>query len=369
MNWLYEKVKINQWVEVARSLVLEILNNNNWNVSKTSNILWCSRKTIRRARDWSLEDKSKTPLTTNLSKINIDFENLILLERQKTKYWRVRLSKFLKLKYSLDFPSSTIWKIFRRNKVEKHTYKRTYWTSKPLYDYENILPFEFWQVDTKHIEDFNALGKLCFIPRKYNLPLYQWTYIDVKTKFKFIAYSYKLRPDFWLMFILLIATYLRWMWINHHLTFQADNWSADFCWWSKKKEEDWNNILKLLNCSFISIPAWKKYLQWVVERSHRTDDEELYRPYLDRMTDINSFISHSSKYIFTYNNFRPSFGIWMNWKSPVEKLKECNILHSSKFNSFPVFIFENLEKIGGTYLRDHYLLKIFFTFSHYLIYF
>lgn len=364
MKKLYKEVKENQGVVVARNLVKQILESNNWNVSKTANILWCSRKCIRRARDDIPEDKSKAPKSKlHLKFTPIDLENLILLERQKTRYWRIRLSKHLKLKYSIHFSSSTIWKIFRRNNIEKHIYKRTYWSSKPLYDYENILPFEYWQVDTKHIEDFNALWSLCFIPRKNNLPLYQWTYIDAKTKFKFIAYSYKLRPDFWFMFILLIATYLRWMWIHHHLNFQADNWPADFCWWSKKKEEEWNSILKLLNCSFISIPAWKKYLQWVVERSHRTDDEELYRPYLDRMTDINSFTNHASKYIFTYNTFRSSFGIWMNWKSPVEKLKECNILHSSKFNAFPVFVLEDLEKIGGTYLRDHYRYLNSYTFK------
>lgn len=362
MKKLYEEVKKNQGVVVARKLVKQILESNNWNVTKTSKILWCSRKCIRRARDDISEDKSRTPKSIlHFKTTPIDLENLILLEREKTRYWRIRLSKHLELKYSINFSSSTIWKIFRRNKVKKHIYKRTYWSSKPLYDYENILPFEYWQVDTKHIEDFNALWSLAFIPRKNKLPLYQWTYIDVKSKFKFIAYSYKLRPDFWLMFILLIATYLRWMWINHNLTFQVDNWPADFCGWSKKKEEDWNNVLKLLNCSLVSIPAWKKYLQWVVERSHRTDDEELYRPYLERMTNINSFVHHAFKYIFTYNTFRKSFAIWMDWKSPIEKLKECNILHSSKFNSFPVFILENLEKIGGTYLRDHYQF-------HYLLY-
>jgi len=358
MKWLYAKHKEKQKVVSARSLVIDILEENNWNVSKASRILWCSRKTVRRCRDWTLEDYSRAPLTTNTSKTNSDLEKLILSERKITKYGRVRLAKHLNLKYWIDFPSSTIWNIFKRNNIEKHVYKRVAWNSKPLYDYENIMPFQYWQVDTKHIEDFDALWKLCFIPRKYNLPLYQWTYVDAKTKFKFIAYSYSLCSDFWLMFILTIATFLRWCWINYHLEFQWDNWPADFCWGSKRKEEKWNNVLSSINCSFKSIPAWKKYLQGIVERSHRTDDEELYRPYLDRMKDINSFNYHASKYIHTYNCYRPSFGIWMNWLSPLEKLKECNILHSSKFNDFPVFILDNLAKKGGTYLKDHYLFLI-----------
>ena len=356
MFWLYEKIKNNQWVEVARSLVRQILQENNQNVTKTSRILWCARKTIRRARDWTLKDYSRAPLSLCKYKTKEDLENLILNERKITRYWRIRLSKHLKLKYWIVFPSSTIWNILKRNNVKKYKYSRKAWKSKPIYDYENIKPFEYLQVDTKHIEDFEALWNLCFRLRKYKLPLYQWSCIDAKTKFKFIAYSHSLRPDFWLMFILLIASFVRAMWIDYHIEFQGDNWPADFCWWSKKKEEYWNKILKNINSSFKSIPAWKKYLQGIVERSHRTDDEELYRPYLGRVDNIESFLNHASKYIHIYNNFRPSFGIWMDGLSPLKKLKQCDILFPDKFNSFPVFLLENLEIIGGTYLKDHYLL-------------
>ena len=61
MLWLYEKIKKNQWVEVARSFSKQILDEKNWNVSQTSKILWCSRRTIRRARDWTSEDWSRKP--------------------------------------------------------------------------------------------------------------------------------------------------------------------------------------------------------------------------------------------------------------------------------------------------------------------
>jgi hypothetical protein len=364
----YEEIKKNQWVFVARSIARQILAKNNWNISVTSNILSCSPKCIRRARDWTLSDYSRSPKTKSKNHISSEFENLILFHRNKTHYWRIRLHKHIKLILWINIPPSTIRNVLKRNNVEKHNYKRPAYSSKPLYDYDNILPFQFWQVDTKHIEDFNALWDLCFIPRKYNLPLYQWTYIDVKSKFKFISYSYNLRPDFWLTFILMIATYLRSMWIHHHLNFQVDNWPADFCWWSKKKEDDWNKILKILNCTLISIPTWKKYLQGVVERSHRTDDEELYRPFLSRMTDISSFIYHAQKYIHTYNNFRQSWGRWMNWLNPIEKLKLSNILYSVKFNSFPIFFLEDIDKIGGTYLKDYYLFW-FFDFLKNLFYF
>lgn len=359
MTWLYEKHRREQGEEAARSLTRSILEQNKGNVSKTSFILWCARKTVRRSRDGPLKDISRAPHTSHISQTPNNLEWLILQERETTKYGRVRLAKHIFLKYGLSFPSSTIGKILKRNKVQKYNYSRKKWIPKPLYDYENILPFEYGQVDTKHIEDFEALGELCFIPRKYNLPLYQWSYICVKTKYKFIAYSHSLCSDFGLMFLLFISTHLRSMGIRCHIQFQWDNGPADFCGGSKKKEEDWNGVLKHLNASFVSIPAGKKYLQWVVERSHRTDDEELYRPYLERMKSLPNFLYHAEKYIHTYNTYRPSFWIGMEGKSPVEKLRECHILHPTKFSTLPVLILENLAQIGGTYLKDHYHLDNF----------
>lgn len=352
----YENIKKTQGVVVARSIVRQILDSNNWNVTLVANILFCSRYCIRRARDWTLEDYSRAPITKDKKHISDNLEGIILSERNSTWYWRISLSKHINTKFSIFIHPSTIRNCLRRNKIEKNDYsKRRPYSSKTLYDYDNILPFQFSQVDTKYIEDFDALWNLAFILRKFNLPLYQWTYIDVKTKFKFIAYSYSLRSDYWLSFILFIATYLRSIWIDYHMNFQVDNW-VEFCKWSKRKEEDWNDILKIIDCSLTSIPAWKKYLQWIVERSHRTDDEMLYRPKLWRIDTIQSFLWHASKYIYTYNNHRPHFWRWMNSLTPIEKLTHSYILLPSKFNSFPIFLLEDLEKIGGYYLKDFYLL-------------
>ena len=96
----------------SKSFVKEILSKNIWNISITSWILWCSRKTIRWARDWILEDYSRAPLTPCINKTVQDVENLVLFERNITKYWRVRLFKHLQLKYWIEFSASTIWNIF-----------------------------------------------------------------------------------------------------------------------------------------------------------------------------------------------------------------------------------------------------------------
>ena len=114
MLWLYEKIKKNQWVEVARSFSKQILDEKNWNVSQTSKILWCSRRTIRRARDWTSEDWSRKPKNLCKFKTKQDLEELILFERKTTKYWRIRLSNitmFLNIISSKYVSYSRRWKI------------------------------------------------------------------------------------------------------------------------------------------------------------------------------------------------------------------------------------------------------------------
>lgn len=346
MNGLYSKHKKDKGASVARSLAKRILEQEWWNISATARILGCSRKCIRRCRDGTEEDISRRPFTRPSHQISSAWEELILQERNHCSLWRVRMSKHILRKYWIQVASSTIRNIYRRNKIERKIYKRSSFASKPLYDYEKIRPFEIWQVDTKHIEDFSALWSLCFIPRKYHLPLYQWTYICAKTKIRFLAYSYTLSPLFWKKFMEYIAIYIRWvLWITYPINFQTDNWPADFCWWSKRKEEEWNTFFQNhFNASFKTIPAWKKYLQWIVERSHRTDDEELYRPKLECMTTIENFMYHTNSFLTYYNTERSSYGIWMNGMTPLEKLMSCSILQASHISHFGVFLLDTVYK-------------------------
>ena len=359
MTSLYHSLKDTQGVESARSLARTILDNNNGNVTTASNILGCSRYCVRRARDGTLKDKDRTP-HNQPRKTEESLENFILNVRNDTHYGKVRLRKHIKIKYGISLKVDLIGKILKRNNVKKYVYKRSGKTSKPLYPYDVLLPFEQGQIDTKYIDDFGALGKMVFRLRRYNLPLYQWTYICAKTKIKFHAYSYTLDCQFSVIFITFIVLWLRSCGIKTEINLQGDN-GSEFCSGSKEKEERLNELLKPLNTHFKSIPAGKKYLQGIVERSHRTDDEELYRPYLGRISSVSGFMQKAQGWQDTYNSLRPSWGIGMNGKTPLEKLKESDILQVKQILHFPVIILDDLFSVlkSGNYLCNHYLVDFY----------
>jgi putative transposase len=143
--------------------------------------------------------------------------------------------------------------------------------------------------------------------------------------------------------------------MENHLVFQGDN-GSEFCAGSKKKEEWLNEQLKKLNASFRSIPAGKKYLQGIVERSHRTDDEEFYRLHLEKIRSSSVFLCKAQQWQDTYNSLRQSWGKGMNGNTPLKKHHESDIFSPEKVLHFPVLILDKLYSVvrGGNYLLDHY---------------
>ena len=59
--------------------------------------------------------------------------------------------------------------------------------------------------------------------RRLNIPPYQWTAIDVKTRLRFISYSYEKTFTNGLMFMLLLIYFVRSFGIEHKITLQTDN--------------------------------------------------------------------------------------------------------------------------------------------------
>lgn len=336
----YHILRTNQGPEAARELVRTVLKEQKGDVAETARILGITRPTVRRARDGDLSDGDKTPLNQP-AKTETYLEGLILKTREDTGYGRKRLSNHLIQTLGLNFSSNTIGNILGRHPVKKQLYKRP-GISKPLYDYEALLPFQELQIDTKHIEDYGALGKMVFNLRKYHLPPYQWTVIDAKTKTKFLAYSYTLSSQYGIWFMQMVVFWLRAHGITTDIHFQADNGGADFAGGSKRKEEMWNKVLNAIGSSFTSIPAGKKYLQGIVERTHRTDDEEFYRPHLPRLDNREDFLVKAQRYQDTFNVLRQHWGIGMNGKSPLDKLRECETLGAEKLIAFPVVIIDEI---------------------------
>lgn len=368
----YHRIRLKRDPEAARELVRSVLDEQLGNVARVAKILGITRPTVRRARDGKLNDLDRTP-HSQPTRTTSALELVVLAERKTTGYGRKRLAKHLKQTRGLGLSPNTIGNILSRHPVQKQVYTRPS-VSKPLYDYEALLPFEELQIDTKHIEDYGALGKIAFIPRKLGLPLYQWTIIDAKTKTKFLAYSHKLNANYGLWLMQLVVWWLRAQGISYSLHFQADN-GSEFAAGSKRKEENINAILGYINASFTSIPAGKKYLQGIVERTHRTDDEEFYRPHLPKTSSREDFLIRAQRYQDTFNVLRQHWGIGMNGLTPLAKLKSCFVLTAEHKVAFPVLIMDELfdgikelnfyatmkttTHLGGKDLLTHYLFSCY----------
>ena len=168
----------------ARELVRAVLEKQNGNVSKTARILGISRQTVRRARDGSLEDKSRRPHRIP-RKTDTFLEKLIIEEAKRTGFRYRRLSSYLKRKYSIQMSENTIKAILNRANIGKKKRKTHTGENRSLYDYEALLPFEKFQLDTKHLLDKKSLPKEVYEHmKKHKLPRYEWNIIDVGTKDK-----------------------------------------------------------------------------------------------------------------------------------------------------------------------------------------
>ncbi len=60
-----------------------------------------------------------------------------------------------------------------------------------FYDFEELYPLEHFEVDLKEIFDKSTLSEEAIRhAQRINIPPYQWTAIDLKTRVRFLSYSY-----------------------------------------------------------------------------------------------------------------------------------------------------------------------------------
>jgi len=123
-----------------------VFENNKKNVSRTAKILGVSRHTVRRAIYGPLEDKSRKPKTCP-RKLFSELENFIIEESKRTGFRYRRLSLYLFRKYGIKISENTIKSVLKRNAVPRKTKKG----ERSLYDYEALIPFSEFQLDTKHL--------------------------------------------------------------------------------------------------------------------------------------------------------------------------------------------------------------------------
>lgn len=214
----------------------------------------------------------------------------------------------------------------------------------PLYDYTKLGCFEYLHYDTKHVLDLKALPEDIYNMFAGNpeLPLYQWTLQDAKSRFRFFAYSRSLNAEFGLKFLLFVLQYLRGIlpgW-KQHITVGMDN-GVEFCCGSVAKEENWNDILNVLNASMYSYHAGHDIRKNLIERSHLSDDQELYVPRGIYMDTLPNFTKEARRYVYYFNFERGHSGIAMNDRTPFEVLTQSGICGANQLMKFPVVVLED----------------------------
>lgn len=287
-----------------------------------------------------LADQSRRPKTP-AGQTPAATEKIIVLERARTGFGPRRMKRHLQTSAQLAVPESTLRNIFRRNRLTRKPKRRQ---ATRAFNLEALYPLQRFQVDLKHILDFSALPPAVYSHAvRQGLPPYQWTVIDTKTRLRFLAYSYEKTAANGLFFMQTVALWLRAFGITHRLDFQTD-WGEEFGGKSPRKlAQLQRQLFDPLGVLRTHIHKGQSQENAFVERSHRTDDEEFYIPWLAHCPHTENFLYRAFHYLYTYNTARPHQGHGMDHLTPWQKLKSLQPEIQPQIAAFPPLLLDPLS--------------------------
>jgi len=129
----------------------------------------------------------------------------------------------------------------------------------------------------------------------------------------------------------------------------------------KKLERLQKKYFTPLGARLVKIPLGRKEHNGRVERSHRTDDEEFYIPFLAKVQNEEGFLRKGAGWVY-YNLKRPHYGEGMEGKPPFSKLQELGCDLPEEFALFPPLVQDRISADwalawalrGGNHLLAHY---------------
>jgi hypothetical protein len=276
---------------------------------------------------------------------NESIKKIVLNEFKALWYWYRRMRNHLIQKWTLknEVKEWIIKWIYKRNNLKVRKVRAKNWEVKHLYNYDEISSFEYLHYDVKHILDHWALPDEIYNKFEKNdeIPKYQWTIIDAKSRFRFLAYSHHINSTMWLELLKFVLMFIR----NQHISCKIHvwfDWWSEFCRASPEKLAQRQEILDPLNCKVYQYDWPKDARKNLVERSHKTDDEEFYIPRWYHINNRASFLKEAYHRFMHYNYTRIHTGICMNNHTPFGKL--CSTWHrrTDWFKRFPVMILEEV---------------------------
>ena len=349
--------------EVARQKVIEVWEELDGNVKKTARELQCSKNTVKKAvarhkAGVSLKDFSRRP-NRHSDQTPLKWEEIVIAERKKTGFGRIRLERQIREKYGKKISTHTIRNILRRGNIPKKRRKRGIYATPHVYDLSQIPPLTHWQVDVKEIFDYKALGREIYeYFELHAFPPYQWTAIDPKTKIKFLGYSFEKTLANGNAFRILLSLWLRLFGIDGKFFFQTDGGVEFGAESLEKLDRIQKKIFDPLNIQLGRIRLGQPQDNAYVERTHRTDDEEFYVPKGMRFETVPQFMEGASEYLLCFNTRRWHYGREMNGKTPLQRLKELRPDVSQNICKFPVLLLDQISSdkafIGGHDVPAYY---------------
>ena len=311
--------------KTARLAVLEYLKTNNHNISEAARVFAINRSVVydilRKEKEGNLDDRPRTP-KNQPNKTPSVIEDKVIAVKNQTGYGHRRLSLYLKKHHHLSVPYGTIRHILRRNR-EKIKYKISYARRKKkrmFVDWYSAKPFEIVQIDIKFIRDQKALSKEQIIHLdRQGIVNYQWGAMDVRSRFKLIAYSKEKSWTNSLLFYLWVISWLRAHGVKTEIVFTVDN-GEEFGGKSWMKVRELRKLLSGFGCKLVQNHKGHPEENAHLERSHRTDDEEFYIPRALKINSNEELLDEALGYIYYYNNLREHSSL--DYETPFAYLKK-----------------------------------------------
>jgi putative transposase len=358
----YRTVKNETSPAFARQSLLETLRRNGGNVEKTARELRCSKNTIYLAlakhQRHDLSDHPHTPKTDHPRKTRPDVIALIIKRRRETGFGKRRLHRYLYLWDDVVLPEATVGKILHDAHLarSKQRVRREYHRVK--YRWDSIVPFEQSEIDTKEILDKQTLPVEVYrhVDESSCIPRYQWTFIEVVTRIRFLAWSYCRDWSCGQVFGKLVVWWLRLFGFQGRITMWSDGGTEFDAGQPGGFERSLEKVWKPLGVDRKIIRKGHPEDNPFVERSHQTDDYEFYIPYLLRIHREEEFLRWGGWWIKVGNLYRPHMGI--GDLTPYQKLVSLGYQQPKEFCLFPPVILDHLVALDNfmeplTTVQDH----------------